>query len=61
MQAARVPCLLQLNKLPRHYGKESRMATIAEDTTRLKNPKRFLNTVVGRPVVVKPNNGVLTV
>ena len=38
------------------------MATIAEDTTKgikKKSPRDFLNTVVGRPVVVKLNNGVI--
>ena len=54
---------LQTKQTPKTLlGKESRMATIAEDTTKgikKKSPRDFLNTVVGRPVVVKLNNGVI--
>ena len=38
------------------------MATIVEDTNKAvvkRTPRDFLNTVVGRPVVVKLNNGVI--
>ena len=53
IQAARIPCSLQTKQTPKTLlGKESRMATIAEDTTKgikKKSPRDFLNTVVGRP------------
>ena len=59
--AARTPCFSLCTEHKTSPGKASRMATIAEDTTKgikKKTPRDFLNTVVGRPVVVKLNNGV---